>query len=127
MARFPFHRELEDLFASDKSVALKLLAGALVSGYISLLVMLRDPKDGSPAMPTPVKVTFVVTAAVIGLLIVLLLLLRDVVVRRVEKGQRVNPLLRAYFGRGNGCMMMALWFVTVIVATFIVTMLLVTL
>jgi hypothetical protein len=84
-------------------------------------------REDYAAAGTPFKVAFVVVAAVIGMLIVLLLLLRDVVVRRVEQGQRVNPLLRAYFGRGNGCMMLALWFVTVIVATFVVTMILVTL
>jgi hypothetical protein len=41
----------------------------------------------------------------------------------VEEGECVNPLLRAYFGQGNGCLMLALRFVTVIVVTLVVTML----
>jgi hypothetical protein len=123
MAKVPFHREIEDLFASDKSVALKLLAGAFVGGILSLRVVLKDPKGGSPALSTSVKITIVVGAALLGVLAVLLLLLRDVVVRRVEQGQSVNPYLRAYFGRGNGCLMVALWFVTVVFVTFLVTML----
>ena len=123
MAKVPFHRELDDLFASDKSVVLKLLGGAFVGGVLSLSVVLRASKGGGPAMSTPVKVSIVVGAVVVGTLVVLLLLLRDVVVRRVEQGKRVNPLLRAYFGRGNGCLMLALWFITVVFATLIVTML----
>jgi hypothetical protein len=123
MAKVPFRREIEDLFASDKSVVLKLLAGAFVGGVLSLRVVFKDPKGGSPAFSTPVKITIVVGAALFGMLAVLLLLLRDVVVRRVEQGRSVNPLLRAYFGKGNGCLMVVLWFVTVIFVTFLVTML----
>jgi hypothetical protein len=123
MAKVPFHREIDDLFASDRSIVLKLLGGAFVGGLVSLRVVLKDPKAGGSDFSTPVKVTIVAGAAVVGMLVVFLLSHRDVVVRRVEKGQRVNPLLRAYFGRGNGCLMLALWFVTVILATFLVTML----
>ncbi len=123
MAKVPFRREIDDLFASDRSIVLKLLGGAFVGGLVSLRAVLKDPKAGGPDSSTPVKVTIVSGAAVVGMLVVLLLSLRDVVVRRVEKGQRVNPLLRAYFGRGNGCLMLALWFITIILATFIVTML----
>lgn len=123
MVKVPFHREIEDLFASDKSVLLKLLAGAFVGGFVSLRVALKDSKGGAPAFSTPAKVTIVVAAASIGMVVVLLLLLRDVVVRRVERGRSVNPFLRAYFGQGNGCLMAALWSVTVIFVTFLVTML----
>jgi hypothetical protein len=42
--------------------------------------------------------------------------------RRLDAGLKVNPLLKAYFGRGNGCLMLILWFFTVIFAAFIITM-----
>jgi hypothetical protein len=121
--KVPFHHEIEELFASDRSMALKLLAGAFVAVVLSLKVVVKDPKDRSPEFSTPTKITILVGAAVVGMLVVLLLSLRDVVVRRVERGQRVNPLLLAYFGRGNGCLMLALWSLTIMVATFVVTML----
>jgi hypothetical protein len=121
--KFPFQRELDDLFASDKSVVLKLLAGAFVGVVISLRAVLKDAKGGAAPFSLPVKITIIVIAALTGMFVVLMLLFRDVVVRRVDKGKPVNPLLRAYFGRGNGCLMVALWFITVIFVTFIVTML----
>lgn len=123
MAKVPFQREIEDLFASDKSVLLKLLGGAFVGAFLSLRIVLKGENRGGPALSTTVKAMILVAAAVVGALVVLGLLLRDVVVRRVDQGKRVNPLLRAYFGRGNGCLMLVLWFVTVIFATLIVTML----
>jgi hypothetical protein len=123
MARVPFQREIEDLFASDKSVVLKLLAGAFVGVLVALRAVLKDAKGGASTFSTPVKITIAGVAAIVGMLVVLLLLLRDVVVRRVDQGKPVNPLLRAYFGKGNGCLMVALWFFTVIFVTFIVTML----
>ena len=123
MAKVPFQREMNDLFASDKSIVLKLLGGAFVGGVFGLWVVLREAKGGKSAFPIPVKTAIVVGAAIVGMVVVLLLSLRDVVVRRVERGKTVNPLLRAYFGRGNGCLMVALWFVTIIVVTLIATML----
>jgi hypothetical protein len=127
MAKVPFHHEIEDLFASDGSIVLKLLAGAFVGGVLSLKVAFKEPGGTAPALSMPVKVTIVAAAAVVGMIVVLMLSLRDVVARRVENGQRVNPLLRAYFGRGNGCLMVALWSVTVIVAVFVATMITVSL
>ncbi len=121
--KVPFRRELEDLFASDHSIVFKLLGGAFVGGLFSLRLALKDPKTGGLDLSTPAKITIVAISAFVGMLVVLLLSLRDVVVRRVEQGQRVNPLLRAYFGRGNGCLMVGLWFMTVIFVTLIVTIL----
>src|SRR5579883_544727 len=83
MAKVPFRREIDDLFASDRSIVLKLLGGAFVGGLVSLRAVLKDPKAGGPDSSTPVKVTIVSGAAVVGMLVVLLLSLRDVVVRRV--------------------------------------------
>jgi hypothetical protein len=123
MAMVPFKRELDDLFAADKSVVLKLLGGAFVGVVVSLRAVLKDAKGGAAPFSLPVKITIVALAALTGMFVVLMLLFRDVVVRRVNAGKPVNPLLRAYFGRGNGCLMIALWFFTVIFVTFIVTML----
>jgi len=124
MARLPFEREIEDLFASDRSVVLKLIAGAFVGAICSGRVVFKEPTESSPSLSMPAKIAFLAVSAATGAIVVLGLLLRDVVVRRVQRGQRVNPLLRAYFGQGNGCLMLGLWFVTVILATFVVTLVL---
>jgi hypothetical protein len=68
------------------------------------------------------RVVVFVGSIVVGMLVVLLLTLRDVVARRVDAGKPVNPLLKAYFGRGNGCLTVFLWFCTVIVVTIIIAM-----
>lgn len=123
MAKVPFQREIEDLFASDKSVIFKLLGGAFVGVALSLRMVLRDAKRGNSSLSPTTKVVIVSGGAIVGVIVVLGLLLRDVVIRRVQQGERVNPLLRAYFGQGNGCLMVGLWFITIILATFVVTLL----
>jgi hypothetical protein len=123
MSWLPLRRELDDLFASDKSVILKILGGAFVAAAFAASAVFKDAKRGGSPISTPLKIIIVASFAAIGALVVLLLLLRDVVVRRAKAGQRVNPLLRAYFGQGNGCLMLALWFVTVIVVVFIAVVL----
>ncbi|MDR3636384.1 MAG: hypothetical protein P4L84_21455 [Isosphaeraceae bacterium] len=123
MAKVPFQREIEDLFASDKSAILKLLGGAFVGAILSMRVALKNPGVGGPTFSTTTKAVIIIGGAVFGALAVLLLMLRDVVIHRVEEGKRVNPILRAYFGKGNGCLMAFLWVMTVIFATFVVTML----
>lgn len=118
----PFQSEIEDLFESDKSIVLKLLGGAFVGVVLSLKFVAKDGKGNAPTMGNTATAVVVVGAAVVGAVVVLLLTLRDVVARRVDAGKRVNPVLKAYFGRGNGCLMVFLWFCTIIVATFIITM-----
>ncbi|MHC5539488.1 hypothetical protein ACYOEI_14820 [Singulisphaera rosea] len=121
MGKVPFRREIEDLFASDKSIALKMIAGAFVGVVVTMGSLFKEPGRGGLTTATPVKVAIAIIAAAVGAIVVLGLSLRDVVVRRVDQGKRVNFLLRAYFGQGNGCLMLALWFITVIVITLIVT------
>ena len=121
-AKVPFQSEIEDLFASDKSIIIKLLGGAFVGAVLSLRVVFKGAKGNAATLSDTARVVVFIGAAVIGALVVLLLTLRDVVARRVERGKRVNPLLKAYFGRGNGCLMVFLWFCTIIVVTFIITM-----
>lgn len=124
MAKVPFQRELEDLFRSDKTVILKLLGGAAVGVFFSLRIVLKDSRGGGgPTMSTTMKGVVLTGGAIAGALAVLVLLLRDVVGRRVDQGKPVNPILKAYFGKGNGCLMIALWSVTVIFLAFVVTML----
>jgi hypothetical protein len=118
--KVPFQRELEDLFSSDKSIILKLLGGAFVGAVFSLRVLFK--KGDGASLGNTARVVVFVGAAIIGALVVLLLTLRDVVARRVDAGKSVNPILKAYFGRGNGCLMVFLWFCTIIAATFIITM-----
>ncbi|WP_406693964.1 hypothetical protein V5E97_23260 [Singulisphaera sp. Ch08] len=120
MARVPFQGKLADLFASDKSVILKVLAGAFVGAFLFRGVLLGRGGD-APPFSTTAKVMILAGAAITGALVVVGLLLRDVVVRRTQQGQRVNPFLLAYFGQVNGCLMLILWSFSIIVATFIVT------
>lgn len=122
MAKVPFQREIEDLFASDKTIVLKLIGGAFVGVFLSLRMVMKDARAGDTSFSPTVRTVVLIGGAIVGALVVLGLTLRDVVLRRVEAGQRVNPLLRAYFGKGNGCLMLVLWSVTVIFATFLVTM-----
>jgi hypothetical protein len=123
MRKVPFQREIEDLFASDKSAILKILGGAFVGGAVTARIVFKNQTGGLSNLSSTMKAVFIVTGGIVAAFVVVLLMLRDVVVRRVQQGKRVNPLLRAYFGQGNGCMMLALWFVTVILVTFVVTML----
>jgi hypothetical protein len=122
VTKIPFRSEIEDLFASDKSIIWKLLGGAFVGAALSMTVVLKGPQGKAPQMSMTARVIVLIGATVIGALVVLLLTLRDVVARRVDAGLKVNPLLKAYFGRGNGCLMVFLWFCTIVVATLIVTM-----
>lgn len=69
------------------------------------------------------RIGTLIATPIIEMFVVLLLSFRDVVARRVELGEPVNPILRAYFGRGNGCRMVALWVFTIVIATIIVTVL----
>lgn len=123
MVKLPFHGALEDLFASDRSVLLKILGGAFVGGVLGLRLISQEQRAGRAAYSQTVKVAIIAGGAVVGAVLVLLLLLRDVVVRRVREGKPVNLFLRAYFGQGNGCLMVVLWFFTVIFVTLVVTML----
>ena len=121
MARqVPFQREIEDLFSSDKSIVWKLLGGGFVGAALAAKMVLG--KGNGPQLGMTARVVVFVGSIIVGMLVVLLLTLRDVVVRRVNAGKRVNPILKAYFGRGNGCLMLFLWGCTIIVAVFIITM-----
>lgn len=123
MARkVPFQRELEDLFASDKSIVFKLLGGAFVGAVLSLKVAFKGGQGGGASFGSTARVVILAGAAIVGALVVLLLTLRDVVAQRADAGKPVNPILKAYFGRGNGCLMLFLWGCTIIMVTFIVTM-----
>jgi hypothetical protein len=120
MARnVPFQREIEDLFSSDKSIVWKLLGGGFVGGALAARMVLG--KQNGPQMAATARWVVFVGSIIVGMLVVLLLTLRDVVARRVDAGKPVNPILKAYFGRGNGCLMVFLWFCTIVVATLIVT------
>jgi MFS family permease len=123
---FPrFAEELDDLFHSDNSVLVKILAGAVVGGIVGagsvLFSRFSHPEKARAAFLTPMLTGMTLSTAAIGALVVLLLLLRDVVIRRVENGQRVNSLLFRYFGQENRWRMLGLWFVTILVGGIVVT------
>jgi hypothetical protein len=123
MTNVPFHEDIEELFASDKSIALKLLGGAFVGGFLGLRLAVNDPNQRGPGFSPPTQAIIAVGGAIVGALIVLILPLRDHVARRLAQGKRVNPLLRAYLGLGNLVLSLVLWLVTALIATFTITIL----
>lgn len=103
---------------------MKLFGGGLLGGFLTGIHLIISRPTGGAGFSGAVEALLVASGIGAGTLAVLLLSLRDAVVRRIDRGERVNLLLRAYFGRGNGCLMLALWFVTVFVVTLVKTMLL---
>ena len=57
MAKVPFQREIEDLFASDKSAILKVLGGAFVGMFLSLRIVMKDAKGAPRRFRPPRKVS----------------------------------------------------------------------
>ena len=96
-----------------RSVSLKMAAGAVVAavgvGFSALLV--AAPRGDARLPQTPgLLVGSVLFAAVTGALIGYFLALRDLVLERRSGGQRVHPVLRAYFS--GGLVSLILWCVT---------------
>lgn len=90
--QIPFRRELDDLFRSDRSLWWKIGGGALVGLLIGGSSLAKE--EANPKISTTTALMLSGFLAVAGGLIALVLALKDVVRRRYENGQPVNPLLR---------------------------------
>jgi hypothetical protein len=100
-----------------RSVSLKMAGGGLVAasavGFSALAVTAAPNKDGSPRT-YGLLVGSVLFAGVTGAFLVYCLILRDLVMKRRARGERVHLLLRAYFA--SGLVSLILWCVTVLAA-----------
>jgi len=93
-------------------------AGIAVVAAIIALSSIIPPAGKARAGWTPALIAgFFLFMAMTGALIGYCLALRDLVLERRSKGQRVNPVLRAYFGWG--LVSLILWSVTVFAAGFV--------
>lgn len=117
MRRFPFRKELEDLFRGDRSAPWKMAGAAMVTVFI---VVYGGRKAMSPsdleALSIPGIVAVIALAAIAGASLALALSLKDVVARRLAAGEPVNPILKVYFGLGLRSAL--IWIPTVILLTF---------
>ena len=122
--RLPFHRELDDTFRGDHSLPAKMLGGALVASFVTVTAIIRGERQGTlhSSLTTKGYVWLGVGAGVLGMGFVLILSFKDAVVRRLERGEPVAPLLRLYFGKGARSYLA--WFVTILLGTFFGTILL---
>jgi ABC-type Fe3+-siderophore transport system permease subunit len=98
--RLPFHRKFDEVFRGERSTWLKAVCGVIVAVYITGSVFLRQEKRGDRATYWRVAIIGVVFAAVAGGLIAFMLQMKDRVKQKMAKGERVNPLARAYLGWG---------------------------
>ena len=100
-----------------RSVSLKMAGGALVAAGIvgiSALAVTAAPRDARSPRTYGLLVGSVLFAAVTGAFLVYCLILRDLVMKRRSRGERVHLVLRAYFSWGF--MSLIFWCVTVLAA-----------
>jgi hypothetical protein len=118
--RIPFRRELDDVFQSDRSIWLKMGGSSIVATFAAVTSILRSNRN--PHLHTdslaPLLIVAAGISAVAGALAALALSLKDVVQRRVARGEPVNSVLRLYFGMGAWSLVA--WFPTVIIVTFFI-------
>jgi hypothetical protein len=105
----PFQAELNDVFAKDRSIWLKIGGGAIVGALLSLRMITREPAKG---MTDSVAVIVVGVTALIGACVGLALSIKDVVQSRRAAGKSVHPVLRLFFGLG--ILSLLIWIVFVI-------------
>jgi len=116
MVWIPFRRELNDLFEKDDRQWLKVIGGAFVGGFVAFGAIRHGLPDHEGATPLYVSVVTVATCAIVAAGAVLVLGLKDVVKRRLENGQPVNFILRAYLT--SGLVSLAIWVLTVFGVAF---------
>jgi drug/metabolite transporter (DMT)-like permease len=98
--RIPFQRTLDDVFRSDRSIWLKIGGGVLVALYVTFQSILRQGKVADRSIVWRVSIISLLVAVACGGLISFLLTMKDRMKQRLAKGERVNPLLRAYLCMG---------------------------
>jgi hypothetical protein len=115
----PFREEFEDLFRNSGGIWLKIGGGALVGILVAIGAVHRMIVNGLVEFDPVRAVGTVVGTALIGALAVILLLLKDVVQKRIQAGQRVSFLLRLSFGMGVTSLL--LWAITAILVVLLAT------
>ena len=98
--RIPFYRKLDETFRSDGSNWLKIGCGVLVALYVTFKGIMRQGKVEDRTMMWRVTIIALLFAVFCGGLISFLLIMKDRAKRRLARGERVNPFVRAYLGRG---------------------------
>jgi hypothetical protein len=119
--RVPFGRELDDLFKSDRAIWLKMGGCGFATAFVVVTTVLRGIHTGQLAFALSGLLIsiLIVTSFGVGAILALALALKDVVVRRITRGEPVSPLLRIYFGMRRRSLLV--WFVTAIIATLVIT------
>ena len=98
--RIPFQRKLDEIFGSDRSAWLKIAGGILVGLFVAIQSVMRLGKAEDRPTTWRETLIYLLVVPVSGGLIGFLLVIKDRVKRRIAGGERVNFLLRAYFGMG---------------------------
>jgi hypothetical protein len=115
--RVPFAEKPNGTHWNARSVGLKMAGGALVAAVLagSSVLETTPPPGAAPSLRTPgLLVGQILFFAIAGALAGYCLALRDLVLERRLRGQRVHPVMRAYFSWG--VVSLVLWCVTVFAA-----------
>ena len=94
---------------------------ASVSVFVVALGLFRSSRqhDLPFKLSPPLVCILAGSSAALGALLCLALSLKDVVARRMARGDPVHPMLRIYFGGGIRCL--ACWSGTIILLVFVVS------
>jgi hypothetical protein len=93
VAFFPFHKELDQAVRNEHSLLLRIAAG-MAAGAVAGVLGFRhvDEKFIATWYVAAVSIT-----SIVGGIVAIVLSMKDAVVRRLERGDYVHPLLRLYF------------------------------
>ncbi len=100
--RLPFRGELDETFRSDRSVWIKMAAAALVADFCAVLGLWKMRTNDVPIddFLKSLNLGILAIVAVAGAGTSLLLSLKDVIRRRIDRGDSVNFFLKLYLGMG---------------------------
>ena len=115
---------LADIFTSDKSVWLKMLGAAVATPVLLVIVMKKAQRRGGPAidLTSPKNLALLLGSTVVGAVLGGLLTAKDVIQRRMQKGEPVAFPWILLFGKGL-ISLLCVWFPLAIGITFVMTML----
>ncbi len=116
----PFRNEIDDLFRNGRSVWLKISAGAFVGLIVAIYARYRSYQEGDVDIDLWFDIGMALFTIGIGALGVIILLLKDVVSKRLNSGQRVSFLLRVYYGMGVISILVSI--TTIVLLTIVITL-----
>ena len=116
----PFTNEIDDLFRKGRSVWLKISAGAFVGLMAAIYARHRSYQEGNVDIDLWFDIGMALFTTGIGAFGVIILLLKDVVSKRLNSGQRVSFLLRVYYGMGVISILVTI--TTIVLLTIVVTL-----